>query len=237
MRETTRLKTQITTTNTSVMLAGFSGLERVLVGLFAFILVASASALTFALGAQETQCYYILIEKPKTSISYYFAVQSGGAFDIDYTIKNPRGEVIDLGEKKRQGEFVILADITGEYEVCFANGMSTFAEKVIDFEITFAENDHTDFRANLPDQPNAKPLQHVGNMLSTVEKIDEQLDNLQRTLQYYKTRNNRNHATVKSTESRIYYFSIFEVLLMVGMAFLQITVVQLFFRGARKQLV
>ena len=64
MRETTRLKTQITTTNTSVMLAGFSGLERVLVGLFAFILVASASALTFALGAQETQCYYILIEKP-----------------------------------------------------------------------------------------------------------------------------------------------------------------------------
>ena len=185
MRETTRLKTQITTTNTSVMLAGFSGLERVLVGLFAFILVASASALTFALGAQETQCYYILIEKPKTSIS----------------------------------------------------GMSTFAEKVIDFEITFAENDHTDFRANLPDQPNAKPLQHVGNMLSTVEKIDEQLDNLQRTLQYYKTRNNRNHATVKSTESRIYYFSIFEVLLMVGMAFLQITVVQLFFRGARKQLV
>lgn len=204
---------------------------------FALILVASASALTFALGAQETQCYYILIEKPQTSISYYFAVQSGGAFDIDYTIKNPRGEVIDSGEKKRQGEFVILAEITGEWEVCFANGMSTFAEKVIDFEIAFAENDHTDFRANMPHQPNAKPLEHVGNMLATVEKIDSQLDNLQRTLLYYKTRNNRNHATVKSTESRIYYFSIFEVLLMVGMAFLQITVVQLFFRGSRKQLV
>ena len=56
-------------------------------------------------------------------------------------------------------------------------------------------------------------------------------------MQYYKTRNNRNQATVVSTESRIYYFSIFEVLLMVGMGFLQITIVQLFFRGSRKQLV
>lgn len=208
-----------------------------LLGLLTLLLTVSASALTFALGAQETQCYYILTERPRTSIGYYFAVQSGGAFDIDYTIKNPRGEVLELGQKVRQGDYVVFADITGEYEFCFANGMSTFAEKVIDFEITFAEEDHTDFRANLPEQPNAKPLQHVGNMVGTVDKIDKQLDDLQRTLQYYKTRNNRNHATVKSTESRIYYFSIFEVLLMVGMAFLQITVVQLFFRGARKQLV
>ncbi|EER34618.1 conserved hypothetical protein [Candida tropicalis MYA-3404] len=75
------------------------------------------------------------------------------------------------------------------------------------------------------------------NMRKTVDKIEDQLDGLYKALQYYKTRNNRNQATVQSTESRIYYFSIFEVLLMVGMAFLQITIVQLFFRGSRKQLV
>lgn len=205
---------------------------------FCFIVsVVSASALTFTLGAQETSCFYIFTTKPQTSISYYFAVQSGGAFDVDYLIRNPRGEVIVSEEKQRQGDFVFPADITGEYEFCFANGMSTYAEKVVDFEIKFDEEEGYDFKANMPDQPNVKPNEHVESMQETVDSIDQQLDGLLRTLQYYKTRNNRNQGTVKSTESRIYYFSIFEVLLMVGMAFLQITIVQLFFKGSRKQLV
>lgn len=196
----------------------------------------SGSALTFVLSAQETSCYYVFTKTPNTAISYYFAVQSGGAFDVDYTIKNPRAETIVSQDKQRLGEFVFNADIVGEYEFCFANGMSTFAEKVVDFEIKF-ESDDEEFKANMPDQPNTKPIAHVESMQKTVDNIDTQLDGLLRTLQYYKTRNNRNQATVKSTESRIYYFSIFEVLLMVGMAFLQITIVQLFFKGSRKQLV
>ncbi|CAK7910076.1 protein Erp3p [[Candida] anglica] len=195
------------------------------------------SALTFTLGAQETSCFYIFTTKPRTSISYYFAVQSGGAFDVDYTIKNPRDEVIVSEDKQRQGDFVFTADLVGEYEFCFANDMSTFAEKVVDFEIKFESEEGMDFKADMPDQPNSKPIAHVESMQSTVDSIDSQLDGLLRTLQYYKTRNNRNQATVKSTESRIYYFSIFEVLLMVGMAALQITIVQLFFKGSRKQLV
>lgn len=196
----------------------------------------AGSALTFILGAQETACYYVFTKKPNTQILYYFAVQSGGSFDVDYKIKSPRGEIIVLEDKQRQGDFLFTADVVGEYEFCFSNGMSTYAEKVVDFEIKFEDDDQS-FRANMPSQPNQQPIAHVESMQDTVKKIDEQLDGLLRTLQYYKTRNNRNQATVKSTESRIYYFSIFEVLLMVGMAGLQIVIVQLFFKGSRKQLV
>lgn len=202
-----------------------------------FIQLVAGSALTFRLGAQEKACFYINIEKPRTPISYYFAVQSGGAFDVDYTITDPRKVVIYSEDKQRQGEYMFNGDYVGEYEFCFSNGMSTFAEKIVDFEIKTDEEDSNSFKANLPQHPNSKPIAHVESMQATVEKIDDQLDGLLRTLQYYKTRNNRNQDTVKSTESRIYYFSIFEVLLMVGMAFLQITIVQLFFKGSRKQLV
>lgn len=197
-----------------------------------------ASAITFILGAQQKQCYYVFTSKPETQIGYYFAVQAGGQFDVDYTIKNPSGEIIVSEDKQRQGDFVFTAHAVGEYEFCFANGMSTFAEKVVDFEIKFENDDNANsFKASMPQQPNTKPIAHVESMQKVVDKIDEQLDGLSRTLQYYKTRNNRNQATVKSTENRIYYFSIFEVLLMVGMAFLQITIVQFFFKGSRKQLV
>lgn len=51
---------------------------------------------------------------------------------------------------------------------------------------------------------------------------------------YFRTRENRNFSTVKSTEQRIFNFSLVEVLMMVGMAAVQVLVVRFFFQGARK---
>ena len=205
----------------------------------AFAQLISASAFTFILAAKEKSCFYVFTEKPSTQIRYYFAVQSGGSFDVDYVITDPNQNVIYQDNKKRHGDFVFPAQIPGEYEFCFSNTMSTYLEKVVDFEIE-VEGDGTgskSVKASLPNQPNAKPLAHVENMRATIDSIDEQLNGLAKTIQFYKTRNGRNQATVQSTESRIFYFSVFEVLLMVGMAVLQITIVQLFFKGSRKQLV
>lgn len=207
-----------------------------LIALLAVVQLIAASALTFNLPAKDSACFYIFTTKPNTQVSYYFAVQMGGSFDVDYSIKDPNQKTMVSETKQRQGSFVLTAESVGEYEFCFSNEMSTFAEKVVDFEIKI-EGDGSEFRASMPEQPNVRPIAHVEGMKKTADSIDQQLDELKRSLQYYKTRNNRNQATVQSTESRIYYFSILEVLLMVGMAFLQITIVQLFFKGSRKQLV
>jgi len=62
-------------------------------------------------------------------------VQSGGSFDIDYSVVGPGEKVIMEGTKERQGDFVFTAQSVGEYRFCFNNEMSTFAEKMVDFEI------------------------------------------------------------------------------------------------------
>ena len=51
---------------------------------------------------------------------------------------------------------------------------------------------------------------------------------------YFRTRENRNFSTVRSTEQRIFNFSLIEVLMMVAMAGLQVAVVRFFFTGSRK---
>lgn len=66
-------------------------------------------------------------------------VQAGGSFDIDYIVKDPHQKVLLDGEKERQGDFVFTAQQSGEYSFCFSNDMSTFAEKLVDFEITVPE--------------------------------------------------------------------------------------------------
>lgn len=39
------------------------------------------------------------------------------------------------GQKERQGDFVFTAQTVGEYRFCFSNEMSTYADKMVDFEI------------------------------------------------------------------------------------------------------
>lgn len=69
-------------------------------------------------------------------------MQSGGSFDVDYSVVGPGDKVIMDGQKERQGDFVFTAKDQGEYRFCFDNGISTFVEKMVDFEIAV--------RASLP---------------------------------------------------------------------------------------
>ena len=47
----------------------------------------------------------------------------------------PNDRVIMENSKERQVDSVFTAKDTGEYTFCFNNEMSTFAEKMVDFEI------------------------------------------------------------------------------------------------------
>jgi hypothetical protein len=123
--------------------------------------VASATALTFKLPANEKECFYAHVDKAERKLAFYFAVQSGGEFDsmlldtqedmselnadwgtiVDYTVFGPgrapgQDAVLFSGEKERQGDFVFTATQVGEYRFCFDNAISTFSEKLIDFDIS-----------------------------------------------------------------------------------------------------
>lgn len=200
-------------------------------GLFTLLAFSMASAITFQLPANGKECFYTFNTQINTNLGYYFAVQSGGSFDINYQIKAPDGKIIVSEVKQRQGDYVFNANQQGEYEFCFDNEMSTFAEKVIDFEL----KDDNSHRAQLPDVP--KGNKSVEGMQTIVHSIENKIAALTNTLNYYKTRINRNQSTVKSTESRILMFSIFDLVIMLGMALFQIAVVKFFFQGSRKQLV
>lgn len=62
-------------------------------------------------------------------------MQSGGSFDLDYEVTGPEDKVILDGTKERQGDFVFTAQKIGDYKFCFNNDMSTYSDKVVDFEI------------------------------------------------------------------------------------------------------
>ncbi|KAK9473232.1 emp24/gp25L/p24 family/GOLD-domain-containing protein [Dipodascopsis tothii] len=198
--------------------------------LAAMAATAAATALTYNVAANERACFYSQVHQPGLKVAFYFAVQSGGSFDIDYSVSSPSLKVVLDGEKERQGDFVFTANEIGEYRFCFLNEMSTFAEKLVDFEIA-VENE---MRAELPIKQAGGSEQETSLFETSVHSLSGQLTSISRSQKYFRTRENRNFSTVKSTESRIFYFSIVEVLTIVVMAVFQVVVVQFFFTGSRK---
>ncbi|KUL92428.1 hypothetical protein ZTR_02246 [Talaromyces verruculosus] len=189
----------------------------------------SATALTYKLDAHEKACFYADVTQKDVKVAFYFAVQSGGSFDIDYQVTGPLDKVILDGTKERQGDFVFTAQSIGEYSFCFSNEMSTFAEKLVDFEIA-VENEQ---KAELPSRQGASPEQ-ASAVEESITKVSHLLSTISRNQKYFRTRENRNFSTVRSTERRIFNFSVIESLMMVSMAGLQVFIVRFFFQGARK---
>ncbi|CAO3651840.1 unnamed protein product [Mucor hiemalis] len=191
---------------------------------------AEATALTYNLEANENACFYVHADKPGKKIGFYFAVQQGGSFDIDFDVRGPNGASIFNGDHERQGDFVFTASQVGEYSFCFSNDMSTFAEKLVDFEITVENELRPNFQKDASGREQPATLTEMEESLF---RLSGSLTNIARTQKYFRTRENRNSATVASTESRIFWFAFMESVAIIAMACLQVFVIKSFFSTKR----
>jgi hypothetical protein len=129
------------------------------------------------------------------------------------------------GEKERQGDFVFTAQKVGDYKFCFNNDMSTYTDKVVDFEIAVEDEQ----RAKLPSKQGSSTEQ-TSALEESIYKISGQLSTMTRNQKYFRTRENRNFSTVRSTEGRIINFSLIQCAMVVAMGGLQVFVVRFFFQ-------
>jgi emp24/gp25L/p24 family/GOLD len=102
---------------------------------------------------------------------------------------------------------------------------------MVDLEISIENESRS---ASLPTKQAGSSPEQTSALEDVVSKISGQLSTINRMQKYFRTRENRNFSTVRSTEGRIFRFSLVEVGMMVGMAGLQVMVVRFFFQGARK---
>ncbi|VZI09361.1 unnamed protein product [Fusarium fujikuroi] len=149
-------------------------LSTLVAGLFAGLVTnVAATALTYKLDANEKACFHTTTKKQGEKIAFYFAVQSGGSFDVDYVVEGPNGKIIMDGQKERQGDFV------------------------------FSKQGTT------PEQTSI--------LEDSIFKVSGQLSTISRNQKYFRTRENRNFATVNSTEGRIINFSMIQIGLIICM--------------------
>ncbi|KAI8925704.1 emp24/gp25L/p24 family/GOLD-domain-containing protein [Entophlyctis helioformis] len=186
----------------------------------------------------ERACFYTEAKTKGEKLAFYFAVQSGGNFDVDFDVVDPRQVVVLKGNGERQGDYVISARQPGEYSLCFSNSMSTFADKVIDFDITAEhETPEAGAKSKLAESVGSigsgekkdKLQQTLASLHERASSVLSSLSTLQRNQRSMRTNEHRDLSVVKSTDSRIFWFAVVESGLIIGMAVLQVFVIQTFF--------
>ncbi|KJA22719.1 hypothetical protein HYPSUDRAFT_164370 [Hypholoma sublateritium FD-334 SS-4] len=183
-----------------------------------------ASALTTAIAPNERLCFYAEVDKPGEKIGFYYAVQSGGSFDIDFDIKDPNQKVLLDGERERQGDYVLTANTAGEYAFCFENDMSTLSDKLVDFDIMVESEPRRE-----PPAKAGQISEHTSALEESVFRLNGMLMNIKRMQKHHHTQENRGFSIVKSTQNRLFWYAILESLGVIAMAILQVYILQTFF--------
>ncbi|KAJ1943000.1 hypothetical protein FBU59_003035 [Linderina macrospora] len=179
------------------------------------------------IASHEKTCYFAMVDSPGKKVNFYFAVQLGGNFDIDFEVEGPNNRAIYSGEAERQGDFTFTATQAGEYAFCFKNGLATFADKLVEFDISVEDEARPD------DITKRIGRDEVAN---SIVSIASELQQITKFMKYFRTRENRNFATVASTESRVWWFSALESLCVVVVAVIQVYAIQALFTAKRSRL-
>ncbi|KAG5518672.1 hypothetical protein PMAC_002641 [Pneumocystis sp. 'macacae'] len=209
-----------------------------------WVAVAVAACLGAAEGGQlgvrlaphATECFYTQVDEPGRKVAFYFAVRAGGAFDIDYRVTDPNRHVVFNGVREKQGDLFFTAKYGGEYSFCFSNNMSAVTEKTVDFQISVGggrrgadRQVENEARAQLPERAEGVHEQ-TGMLEELLHKISGWLGGIRGAQKQLRLRESRNLSTVRSTETRIIWFSVAESVLIVGVSVVQVVVLKMFFR-------
>lgn len=92
--------------------------------------------------------------------------------------------MLNSGSAEKDGEFIFTVQQIGEYGFCFSNAMSTFAQKVVTFDIDVSGESKTVTKTSSDEiaRKEVEPIQ-----VST-DSIKEGLIKIDRTLSFYRTR-------------------------------------------------
>ena len=209
--------------------------------------VAAATPVTFELLPGAEECFYTLTSDTDCEVTYYFSVEDAprGEDRVGYAVYGPRNAHSPIIERsaERSGEWAFTADDKGEYRFCFKGAAGDRGAKTVAVELKYDCQRNDDARSrNRADRRKLRNLREAKDdddemqrsLDDSVDRIERQLHVLERDMEYYITRNGRNHLTVRSTESRIGWFSLYGILVIVGMSAGQILLLQWLFTQSRK---
>ncbi|KAI8852025.1 supernatant protein factor C-terminal domain-containing protein, partial [Chytridium lagenaria] len=138
-----------------------------------------------------------------------YQVYDGGDLEIDFWLSAPDERMLNSVFAQTTGTYGFNADKSGRYKYCFNNQVGTYVKAIT-------------FSMKGPDEkisPLNEEINKLSNAIHTV--VDE--------VNYLNQREMVHRGTAKSTNSRVFWWSIFQTFVLVGVCGFQIYYIKSFF--------
>ncbi|KAF8539126.1 emp24/gp25L/p24 family/GOLD-domain-containing protein [Trichophaea hybrida] len=192
--------------------------------LAAAALIASVNAHSIQLHPHSRECFHEnLHHDDRMTVSYQVGDRefgSAGNLDIDFWIQDPSGNLIENRRGVTGGNSEFESKQDGRYTYCFSNEHSNMAHKEVLFNVhgvVYVPEDPTN------SDPLEKGVKALGELLNQVK--DEQ--------EYIVVREMVHRNTAESTNSRVKWWSIFQLGVVGGNGVFQVWYLKRFFEVKR----
>lgn len=190
---------------------------------------AMANGFTTVVDPGKVNCFYDELEPNRTLEIEYQVIEGGGDLDISFKIISPRGVMLVKDEKRTDEVHTVTTPHGGVYSFCFDNSFSTVAEKMVYVDLDLAAADEDSWFRTLDGSDitgNELQMDSIRNML---DGIKESLEKAQQHQNYLSKKNFKNHFLVSRSSSRVFWWSLIQSIVLIGVAVCQVLIVKNFF--------
>ncbi|XP_018572358.1 transmembrane emp24 domain-containing protein 7 [Anoplophora glabripennis] len=180
----------------------------------------SATELTFELPDSAKECFYEEVKK-NTSCTLEFQVVTGGQYDVDISLEDPKGQVLYKQVKMQFDSHTFVAQTTGIYKVCFSNQFSTFSHKLV----------YMDFQVG-----DEMPLPGMGEHATVMTQLEASAQDIHKSLNtildyqtHHRLREAQGRKRAEDLNERVLWWSIMETLAVIMIGIGQVFVLKNFF--------
>ncbi|GME97496.1 hypothetical protein B5S28_g2211 [[Candida] boidinii] len=166
------------------------------------------------------QCFFENLN-PNDELAVTFQVGDRSAtateqLNCDFWIQSPSGKILEKLNDVTHGTVQAKADEQGKYEYCFSNEDSSMKTKDVSFNVHGVI--YVDVNDNSAD-----------NLDSSVNKLMELVYSVKNEQNYIVVRERTHRNTAESTNSRVKYWSVFQLVVVVVNSLFQIFYLKRFF--------
>ncbi|GEQ67436.1 hypothetical protein JCM33374_g1101 [Metschnikowia sp. JCM 33374] len=183
-------------------------------------LVALVSAHTALLPPFGKQCFFENLKKNDVlSISFQVGSRDPGNSDqysIDFFVIGPNKRVDNMLRDRDHGDETIKADVDGKYQYCFSNERSSR----VDLDVSF--NVHGVVYIDVSD-PDSDTLDY------SISRLNQLTSDVKAEQNYLVIRERTHRNTAESTNSRVKWWSVFQIIVVALNSLFQVYYLKRFF--------
>ncbi|KAI7902325.1 emp24/gp25L/p24 family/GOLD-domain-containing protein [Cokeromyces recurvatus] len=186
------------------------------------LILQNAYAMTIELEPTQIDCYYEDLDVgEKITVSYQ--VGEGGNLDIDFWVQDPTNSIVISTTRTTSNIHSLQANIKGRYTYCFSNEFSTMSSKRVGFNI------HNNIIQNFHDSIK----EHTDPLEKEIAELAESIFAVKAQQEYIVVRERQHRDTAESTNSRVKWWSMIQLILLSSVCLWQVYYLKRFFEIKR----